>query len=267
MKIVMVGMMFLINGILPLILRNSGSKSRGLLERGLSDRKIFSKRLAVGKHNMEKTIERFASTILEQAKRKGLKIKKVQVGKNVKTKIGGERGIEKLTSLLNKKNFLSNYKKKIQKEREKKRRKLIVMKAKELEKRKAKAKKRQARKMPNLNALKGAAAVGGAGNKPGMDFNYLPNFGGIPFPPVAVGGINYHAPMKIKINTLPYPNPRAYESPYSHANRHLKLQEDFYNNELKRQIEDTNFSVNNEGESIKQELNKAFSKVTAILSN
>ena len=84
----------------------------------------------------------------------------------------------------------------------------------------------------------GGAGGDAAGEGAGMDFNYLPHFGGIPFPPVAVGGVNYHAPMHVTINTLPYPNPRAYEDPYTHANRHLKLQRKLIRAILRKRAED-----------------------------
>ena len=44
-------------------------------------------------------------------------------------------------------------------------------------------------------------------------FDYAPNFAGMPFPPFLMNGPHYHAPMNIKINSLPFPNPRA-ETPY-----------------------------------------------------
>ena len=140
-----------------------------------------------------------------------------------------------LSHFLNDKDFLKKYQREQFKERLKKRKRLLQQ---------AKAEKEaEENKRKLMGDALGAAggATGGAGGATGgaaggvgggdaaaggqgMDFNYLPHFGGIPFPPVAVGGVNYHAPMHVTINTLPYPNPRAYEDPYSHANRHLALQ-------------------------------------------
>lgn len=188
------------------------------------------------KTSMSKKLKlmKLAHSIRQSSKKRKMKIKKVQVGSNISKLFKGKRALKLLTSYLNDKNFDIKYKMAKQKyNKTKKKRWLKKLKNQE----QLKLKKEMIAKLQSGNYIKSnyqPKNIKEEQNYENRDiensrnlnqkFDYLPNFGGIPYPPVAVGGVNYHAPMNVVVNTLPYPNPRAYESPYDRAKRNVDNQ-------------------------------------------
>lgn len=172
-----------------------------------------------------------AASIMKNSKDKGLKVKKVQIGSKIAKMFKGKRALRLLTKYLNDKDFDIKYKlAKSKYEDRKKKRWLDKLRKNEQRKMQQELKAKLHRKLKRSKPFKGKATqfqapFGTRGLN--QDFQYLPNFGGIPFPPVAVAGVNYHAPMSVVVNTLPYPNPRAYESPYDRAKGNVDNQSKF----------------------------------------
>lgn len=167
-----------------------------------------------------------AAYIIKNSKKKNLKIKKVKIGKAISKLFSGNRALKLLTGYLNDKNFSIKHKLAKNKYEEMKHKRWLKnlknqeRKKMELEMQNEMAKRAQETAQAQQQQIQEEEAK----KRKLEEFSYLPSFGGIPFPPVAVAGVNYHAPMDVVINTLPYPNPRAYESPYDRAKNNVENQ-------------------------------------------
>lgn len=130
---------------------------------------------------------KIALRIHAKASNSGLEVKRIILGKKVKKELKVDG------ALLKKLASSSHLSRKLRRTTNK-----IAKLKNELKRKKLLAKKRQRKLNPFAKKEE---------NK--TDFKFEPNFGGMPYPPFLLNGPHFHPPMKIVINTLPYPNPRA----------------------------------------------------------
>lgn len=164
-----------------------------------------------------------AASILKNAKSKGLLIRAVKLGRAVKARLGGDRALKRLNRYLNEKAFLIKYKLANRQKADKRKAALLRnLKHKVLATMHRKLAKVQHAHIELSKSYKRTTIDDIALKRHLTDLSYLPSAGGIPFPPVAVGGVNYHAPMNITVNALPYPNPNKFMDPYKAASDQIE---------------------------------------------
>ena len=179
----------------------------------------------VPRRRSKEAIKDLAAMIIKRSKSKGLKVNRVQLGKRILRRLGGARALRQLNKYLNDEAFMVRYKllkrqradnrrEKLMQQKKEEELKEMTMDLEKLSKYKAKADK-QVEKLSSKEASRKRHLA---------NLDYLPKAGGIPFPPVAVGGVNYHAPMKVTVNALPYPDPTKFGDPYQTFNNQLTEQ-------------------------------------------
>ena len=182
-----------------------------------------------GEEGFKGNLRDLAYRILKRSNGKKLKVKKVEIGGDVLKQLGGARALKKLNKYLNDKSFLLKYELRKRLKEDKKRELLLQsQKSKEIDEmtkdlkkltkynKNSKTHKRRLVSMPKTSSLTKSSKSD--------ELGYLPKAGGIPFPPIAVNGVNYHAPMDITVNALPYPDPNKFKSPYRAAKEQLEAQ-------------------------------------------
>ena len=159
----------------------------------------------------KKNILRLAQVIKEQAKKRKLKIKRVLIGKTAKSKLKDRRLESRLSSLLSKKSLktpMKSLKRKIKKAS------LKIRKRSAAKKRRKQREKRSLR--TTLNQKRSLVSKGGSSSKgkdDEMNFNFMPGFSGMPFPPFMMNGPHFHPPLNMTVNSMPYPNVRTVKPP------------------------------------------------------
>lgn len=155
-----------------------------------------------------------AKSIREEAVAHKLKIKRVFFGKNVARKLKQRRLGRKLSDLLSSKSLKKRMKKLRRRIKKATRR---TLKRANLIKGNKKSNlsdddKEMARKL-TISMSGGGGSSKGKGKEDEMEFNFLPGFAGMPFPPFMMNGPHYHPPLNVTVNALPHPNVRAMNHP------------------------------------------------------
>jgi DNA polymerase III alpha subunit (gram-positive type) len=175
----------------------------------------------------EENLVRLAQKIQNQAKKKHLKIKRVLLGKEVKSKLNDKRLEKKLSKLLSKKSLKSKMK-----SLKKRIKKASLQKHKRKKKRSLKKNKNQPQIQPinmtnrNLVGMPSSSSSSKKGKDDEMGFNFMPGFSGMPFPPFMMNGPHFHPPLNMTVNALPYPNLRTAIPPSVIAEKNFKEDQD-----------------------------------------
>ena len=190
-------------------------------------------------------------TILNKARKRKRKIKKVIIGTNLKSTFNNENLMKDMIKYLNDDHLdkrIRKLKQSIKKDKLKQKQRQILKQMKEAERmnrvlrkklKEAQSKKikrkKPARSLPLKKGMVPTGAMGAMGKPPTdpstMKFNYLPGFGG-PFggmPPMMMGSVNMHPPVNVTVNRIPNPNPNAKLNPLEIQKANLQSQ----NKELK----------------------------------
>ena len=154
-----------------------------------------------------------AKGIREEAKRHNLRIKRVYLGDRVRKSMGDVKLARDLSSLLSAKSIKSRMRK-------------LKKNIKKAAKSRKNSKKNRVDDKANAesNAVKlgrslmgstsGGSSKGSSKDKENeMEFNFMPGFAGMPFPPFMMNGPHFHPPLNVTVNALPNPNQRAMEHP------------------------------------------------------
>ena len=120
--------------------------------------------------------------------------------------------------------------------------------------------------IPNDNQLErnlagGAKGKSGGGNQDNeMEFNFLPGFAGMPFPPFMMNGPHFHPPLNITVNALPNPNPRTSMHPSVIEEENMKKDQEQLTPILER-LSEVKSELGSAGESVNVNLQQSLDKL------
>lgn len=189
-------------------------KDRFLLDDLIKEAATRYKFLGSSPTDRKMRLMQIATFLLSNDRFRGSKTHKLSVEPKLLKELGGKKAIRALNKLLSDKNFDVKYNYELKHYRSLKQQRELL---KQQETNTRKLRQKIAITEEANNEIKTKLKHAHKTNRKLWDkkLDYKPTFQGQPFPPVAIAGLDYHAPMFMNINVKKYPNERAYESTYS----------------------------------------------------
>lgn len=185
-------------------------------EKHLSGRKLAeqstSENQELAKTMLRLRLMKVAKSIRKNAKKKQMNVKRLRIGKNVRKLFQNENVANDLAK------YLADPKLDSRIHKEQKKIEELSPKPEPSPQPKKKARKLKVRLTENEipNELLPPREL--------PEFKYMPGVAGAPFPSYFMNGPHHHPPMKITVNSLPNPNPRAALNPFEVQHISLKKQ-------------------------------------------